>query len=661
MLAGLFALTGCGVAVEDTPEIPDAVAEVTEEPENTISPAGPTEDFYRYINEETLRNMEFGYGDMSVGSFNEDLAGDQVKDIIRTVAAGSGYAPGSEEAIIKTAYDLYLDYDFDNAPVPAELDALLYEIDGISSMEEFFRVDAKLDRDYGVTNILYLQVGSDYRNGGANALAFGQYSGVLDVAFEDLEESYTPLNSLKRAGSVMRKALGHEKAEADALGKDLGLLAMDLYTATDMVVVMHDMFYEFQETVTKQEADEILSNVDLDTYLTDLGYDLKDCGKLTFVDRGQLAGLNALLTEEHLEALKTWKLCQFGTSYRRFIAGRYPGLDEYLQIDYRDPEEQAADEVMTGFYEETDPLYVEQYYNAAMDERLIAMCDEIREGYRGLIKNADWLSSKTREGLLTKLENIVYVTGMDLQRHDNAAYKDLTGSDYFAYQLHYKRLKNAMARASLAEAPDRKVPTMPMQMVNACYNPAFNHINITVAIMIPPFFSMEADEYTNLGGLGMVIAHEMGHAFDSNCIKFDANGIYDPSWIPEEDRAVLEERNRKAVKYFEDFFTVFGVYHVDGEQTLGENYADLGGMECVSSLARTKEQRERLFENYARIWCEKRVDEALLDQLNTDEHSPSVIRTNAILSTLDAFYETYDVKEGDGMYIAPENRISRWK
>ena len=105
---------------------------------------------------------------------------------------------------------------------------------------------------------------------------------------------------------------------------------------------------------------------------------------------------------------------------------------------------------------------------------------------------------------------------------------------------------------------------------------------------------------------------------------------------------------------------MFGVYHVDGELTLGENYADLGAMECITSLCGNEDQLVLLFENYARIWCLKTTDDGIVDTLAYDVHSPAMIRVNAILSTNEAFYETYDVSEGDGMYIAPENRISRW-
>ena len=252
------------------------------------------------------------------------------------------------------------------------------------------------------------------------------------------------------------------------------------------------------------------------------------------------------------------------------------------------------------------------------------------------------------------------MTGADMERHDPSDFADITGNDYYEIYISYIRHMRRDLISSLTEDISATDIIMPMQVFNACYNPSINNITITVAITNAPYFDADANYYTNLGGLGMVIAHEMGHAFDSNCILFDADGVYDPSWIPEADMQTLLERNDRAVSYFEDNFTVFGVYHVDGELTLGENYADLGAMECITSLTSTNGEREALFENYAVIWCEKCTDDAIISQLAYDNHSPSVIRVNSILSTLDAFYETYGVTEGDGMYIAPENRISRW-
>ena len=410
---------------------------------------------------------------------------------------------------------------------------------------------------------------------------------------------------------------------------------------------------------SKDEMDNIFTNIDISEYLKTVGFDPAYCDKFCVVDMEQTKQLNSILTDENIDALKTWELGRLYERYMRFIAPHYKEFAVYLTDSYDTLEEQAVNEISAEFFMETDPIYVERYYTQKMDDSLVSMCDDIREGNRKLISDADWLTDGTKKGLLEKLDNIVYITGMDLKRHDNAKYAGLSGN-YYQIMLQYDRIQRLELIDSLSKPVDRKENGMPMQMVNACYDPTANSITITVAITNKPFFDPDADYYTNLGGLGSVIAHEMGHAFDSNCIVFDKNGVYNPKWIADADMNVLLERNEKAVKYFEDNFVVFGIYHVDGEQTLGENYADLGGMECVTSLAKTDEDLKKIFENYATIWCMKKVDTAIIDQLAYDEHSPEVIRTNAILSTLDCFYDVYDVKEGDGMYIAPENRISRW-
>lgn len=646
-------LSGCGITME-VPE--EQESEVTELP-----PARAQDDFYRFINEEALAEAEFKYGAMSAGGgFDPEFTENQVKDIIREVAAGSGYEAGSEEDIIKTAYDKYVAYDFENSPVPAELDALLHEIDSVGTIEDFLDVDAKLQRDYGVGNIFNVSVDSNYLASGERILVFNQYSGIMDVNFTDLEDSYRSLNSLKTYGSSGMQAMGHDVEFSDEAGTQFGYIAMDLFNKTNMDIINDPMNFTYFQVYSADQIEELLPGVDIKSYLSKIGISDSHLQQFGIYDPDQLAALGDMLTEERLDALKAWDMAKLIKRYRNFIVYGYDVLEKYIAIDYSSDEDRVINEIYNVYMAETDPIYVEKYYTKEMDEALIAMCDDIREGYRQLISDADWLSAQTREGLLEKLDNIVYVTGADVVRHDNSVYKNITGKDYFEFYLSYTRQGIRETFGELDEDFDRESVMMQMQVLNACYNPAYNNINITVSIMNAPFFDMNADYYTNLGGLGMVVAHEMGHAFDSNCILFDENGKYDPSWIAAEDYDKLVERNEAAIRYFEDNFTIFGVYHVDGEQTLGENYADLGAMECISSLTHNDEERKLLFENYARIWAEKCVDSALLDQIDMDAHSPALIRVNAILSTLDSFYETYGVVEGDGMYIAPEDRISRW-
>ena len=648
--------TGCGMVVtEGTAGVTSGNGAATELP-----PADPKEDFFRYVNGDKLADAEFEYGAVTYeGTVEPDLVENQVKDVIRSVVAGSGYEKGTEEDIIKTAYDLFLAYDFEAPKVPAELDSMLHQIDAVTSVDELIALDARLECDYGIPNMFNLSIDNDYLTDGAYVLSFSQYTSVMDASFEELEESYSGLNNIKDYGSIMLQVMGHDKEYSDECGKNLGILVNDLYNATDMEVAKSLMYYKYIKAYNAKEIDEIFTNADIQKFLDAVGVAKDKRDRFTCVDEGQLRAVNEMLAPENLDALKTWRMAALAGKYQRFLTSGYSELSKYRRIDYSTDEDRVLNEIMST-YEETDPLYVEKNYSKETDDALIALCDDVKEGYRRVISGADWLSEGTKKGLLTKLENIVYVTGQDSKRHDASEYKNLATSDYFEFYRSYLSLRHKRNIDKLSKPLDRKEVTMAMQMINACYDPCKNNVTITVAITNTPFYDAKADYYTNLGALGGVIAHEIGHAFDNTGILFDDKGVYDPTWIDSADVDKLNGKNEKAIRYFEDEYTIFGVYHVDGEQTLGENYADLGGLECILSLTENAEQRKKLFEGYATSWCGKMVDTALIDQLDSDEHSPGIVRVNAVMSTVDLFYDTYGVKEGDGMYVAPEKRISRW-
>lgn len=630
------------------------------ETEITETSVRPQDDYYRAINEETIRNAVFDYNATEAGSsFDQEPIYDQVRGIIKEVVEGDGYEKGTEEYIIKTAYDRYLDYDFTSKDVPSDLIDIINEIDNVKTVDELLVLDARLVRDYSLSSILNLTVGKDFLNSGRMVLTFHQIKGIGGTDFKTLDEDYSPLNNLKKNAGNILQAMGHDVEYSDKAGLNLGYIVMDIHNSTDMEIIECDRDYIYFELLTKDETAAILSNVDLDGYLSEIGYDLSYCDRFGVYDKDQLKGLNDVLTDDNLDGLKAYELMTFVNAYSKFLAPYSDKLVSYMRSAAVTPEE-AIDDIGYQFSSETDILYVEKYYDAETDAAIITICDNVKEGYRELISDATWLSEDTREGLLRKLDNIVYVTGADAVRHGTEGYEDISTTDYYHFMMDYQRLKTKEDIASLGKTADRKDIAMPMLIFNACYDPSLNNITITAAITNKPFFDKDADFYTNLGGIGFVIAHEIGHAFDSNCILFDEDGVYDPSWIDSSDVDKLQERNEQAVKYFEENFPVFEIYHVDGERTLGENYADLGGMECIMTLTKTKEDRIKVFENYARIWCIKQVDTRLFELLDYDTHSPEMIRTNAILATLDEFYETYDVKEGDGMYIAPDKRISRW-
>ena len=649
-------VTGCS-----TVTVPDVTTSETTVKE--LEPARAQDDYFRFINQNNFDKSKFKYGESGYElAFDDTLQKEQVKTVIKDCVAGSGYAKGSEEDVIKTAYEYFTAYDFKNEPIPKDLMDIIDAVDNAKSVDEFLMLDAKIAKDYGTTGLLGISPDINPFKPTERVIQFTQVDSVFSTSFIQMRDDQYAVNSIKDDVVMVLTTRGRDKETAGETGKALAYIAMDLYAATNVSLAEEIMSFKEVKVLSADEMNKVMTNVDVVKYLKAIGIDTSLVNNYYVYDEKQLTALNKIFVEENLDALKAWELGIIYSRYMRYIAPHYQQLESYVGRNYKSIEEQAVEEIRTAFSDQTDPIYVERYYSKATDDALRKMCDDIRGGYRNIIKNASWLSEETRTELLQKLENIVYITGTGLKRHNNAEYANICGKNYYELTLNISRLKT---QRLIDDFNDQKPVTrtesdMPMQMMNACYDPSGNTICITVAITNKPFFDVDADFYTNLGGLGSVIAHEMGHAFDSDCIQFNSKGEYDPNWIPDSDMQKLLERNEKAKKYFEDNFTVFGVYHVDGKQTLGENYADLGGVECITSLCKTKEDRIKLFESYATIWCMMSTDDAIINQLAYDSHSPSYIRVNAILGSIKEFYETYDVKEGDGMYIAPENRISRW-
>ncbi|MEY8216065.1 MAG: M13 family metallopeptidase, partial [Colwellia sp.] len=211
---------------------------------------------------------------------------------------------------------------------------------------------------------------------------------------------------------------------------------------------------------------------------------------------------------------------------------------------------------------------------------------------------------------------------------------------------------------------------MTPQTVNAYYNPPANEIVFPAAILQPPFFNMKADDAVNYGGIGAVIGHEMGHGFDDQGSKYDAAGNL-RNWWTAEDLAQFKARTDALVAQYANY-KVFDDLNVNGELTLGENIGDLSGVTIAYKAYQTSLNGQeapiidgltgdqRFFIGYAQIWRSKIVEKSMRNRIATDPHSPGEFRALGSLSNMNEFYQAFDVKAGDAMYIAPENRVKIW-
>jgi putative endopeptidase len=226
--------------------------------------------------------------------------------------------------------------------------------------------------------------------------------------------------------------------------------------------------------------------------------------------------------------------------------------------------------------------------------------------------------------------------------------------------------------AKLGKPVDRTEWHMTPQTVNAYYNPGMNEIVFPAAILHPPFFDLDADVAVNYGGIGAVIGHEIGHGFDDQGSKFDGNGNMNDWWTAA-DRAEFEKRAHKLIEQYNGFSPPqVPDQHVNGALTIGENIGDLGGLTIgykayKRSLGGAKAPvidgltgEQRLFIGWAQVWRSKYRDAEIKRRLAVDPHSPPMFRCNGVVRNLPEFYEAFDVKPGDKLWLPPEQRVRIW-
>jgi putative endopeptidase len=244
------------------------------------------------------------------------------------------------------------------------------------------------------------------------------------------------------------------------------------------------------------------------------------------------------------------------------------------------------------------------------------------------------------------------------------------GKSYFDNVIAATAFENSYQMGKIGKPADRKEWGMTPQTVNAYYNPSKNEIVFPAAILQPPFFDAKADPALNYGGIGAVIGHEMLHGYDDQGSQFDAQGN-NANWWTDADMKSFKERTGKLVSQFNDYRSIDDI-KVNGELTLGENIADLGGLTVAydalqRELANKKvepidglTQDQRFFMNWATVWRRNFNAEELKVRLNTDPHSPANFRANGAPSNMPTFAQAFSCKEGDAMVRAADKQVVIW-
>ena len=316
-------------------------------------------------------------------------------------------------------------------------------------------------------------------------------------------------------------------------------------------------------------------------------------------------------------------------------------------------------------------LYVAQHFPPAAKERMLELVHNLLEAYRVDIAALDWMSEETKKKAFEKLDKFTPKIGYPDKFRDYSAL-EITPDDLIANIAATTKFQMDYEFAKIGAPVDRNEWHMFPQTVNAYYNPGMNEIVFPAGILQPPFFDMEADDAANYGGIGAVIGHEVGHGFDDQGSKYDGDGNL-VDWWQESDRVEFDKRAQKLIDQYEKLYPLeVPDTHVNGALTVGENIGDLGGLTIAlkayeialkGSSAPILEGftgTQRVFLGWAQVWRGKVRNEELKRRLATDPHSPSEFRCNQIVRNLNEFYEAFDVKKGDALYMPESERVRIW-
>ena len=314
-------------------------------------------------------------------------------------------------------------------------------------------------------------------------------------------------------------------------------------------------------------------------------------------------------------------------------------------------------------------LYVQKYFPPEAKERMLELVNNLEATYAERIKQLDWMSDSTKQKALVKLNAIAKKIGYPDKWKDYSSIT-ITRDDIIenlrqTAGYEYKRQLN-----KIGKPVDRTEWFVSPPTIDAYYDPTQNNINFPAGILQPPFFYLHGDDAVNYGGIGFVIGHEITHGFDDEGRQYDANGnLHD--WWTREDAAKFKERASAVVKQYNGYI-VIDTFHINGELTEGENLADNGGLSIAyAAFKKTKEGQsnelingltpdQRFFLSAAQVWRIKNRDESLRTMVLTNPHSTEMYRVNGPVSNMPAFYQAFNVKEGDKMYRADSIRVKVW-
>ncbi len=623
----------------------------------------PKDDLYLYANYDWAAKTEIRPGYRSESSFN--VVADEIRDMGMTVLTDEKLK-GEDAELIQALYKAWLDWDARNAlgvePVQKIVDSLrsVSDLDGLTAL--------LCDPDSDVGQYIGFGSGTGFNDPETYILFINPMGLLLEDSAEytkrtEMGERYEA--AYRMAAEKMLPRIGYSEKEAgEMMDRALALeteLASGIMTSAEQL--SPDYIQRVNNEMPAEEAWALCGNFPLSQIVDSWGYGAaKRC---VVTEPAYLEKLDAIYTEGRLEDLKNYLIvCAAVENMSVLDRDSYELSTAFDNMrngssGAKPDEEVAFNLVRSSLTTPMDRAFLSKYDASKMKEDITQICEESIDYYRGMLDTEEWLSGETRAKAVEKLDAIT-INAVYPEKWRDYSGLSLDGLGCYDCFKAISKFELAYNVSLLGEKVDHALWEFDILETNAYYNPQDNSINIIRGILGNPFYRDDMSKEELYAGIGSIIGHEISHAFDTNGAQFDASGSLN-NWWTDEDYSAFLARAGKLVAYY-DAMTAFGGYKVQGANIQTEAIADMAGLKCMLGLLEKKGNADyrSFFEAYAKVWARLNTREMEYFCLMQDPHPLHYLRANATAQQFDEFLEAFEIKEGDGMYLAPEDRVLVW-
>ena len=625
-------------------------------------------NFYQAVNKDWLLKTKIPVDSPSIDSFytlDEDVKGKLKKDI-KNLGEGkeSSDITGMSEFI--TFYKAASDYKQREKDGLEPLKPYLKEIEDIKDLNDLANKSASLT-DKGIPIPFGYDVGTSAENTSQKQIQLTPPSILLpDVSiYKDESSKKQYLTPIETATQKALEMLGYSEKNSKRIVKE----ALEFDEIIAKYSLSNEEMSESKNLVHPKTAEEINAySGSFKLYDVIKGIMGRDLETINVPNTKYFENYSKVVNQDNFSKIKSWMLMQEAMAASNSLTEDYRLNFQSISMAIMGTQkpiskEDTVYEMSVNLFSDVMSVYYgRKYFGEEAKTDVTGMIDKIKNVYRGRLQQNDWLTEETRNKAIEKLDKMKVFVGY--QEDVDPGTKELhlePNKSFFELSEDIAQFGKRYTIDHFDEPIDKNKWSGSAFDINAYYNPESNSINFPAGILQAPFYDKNQSTEKNYGGIGVVIGHEITHAFDSNGADYDENGDMHNWWTKADSKAF-----DKRIKAFEDQWNGLEIYgtKVNGKLTVTENVADAGGLSSTLQVLKTDMTKPNLkdyFENYANIWKQKASLQYNKYTMVQDVHAPNELRVNQQLKNLPEFYEAYpQIKEGDAMYLAPSKRISLW-